>query len=295
MTVHAPVEARKATPKVVILTGMSGAGRRASAHIMEDLGWFVVDNLPPSLIPNLIETAALGGIDRLAIGIDVRTRSMFEQLPEVFSRLSGMNIEPEILFLEAADQVIIRRQESAKRPLPMQGNGTLMEALAKERRMISELRASADVVIDTSELTVRQLSSRIGHIYGSEQQTPLAVHVLTFGFKNGVPVDSDVVLDVRFLPNPHWVPELRPKTGLSPEVSGYVLSQPGAKEYLDQVVKMFDTMLPGYLRESKRQVTIAIGCTGGKHRSTAMATELAARLNAKGVQVSVQHRDLGKE
>ena len=295
MRVHAPVEARKAIPKVVILTGMSGAGRRASAHIMEDLGWFVVDNLPPSLIPNLIETAALGGIDRLAIGIDVRTRSMFEQLPEVFSRLSGMNIEPEILFLEAADQVIIRRQESAKRPLPMQGNGTLMEALAKERRMISELRASADVVIDTSELTVRQLSSRIGHIYGSEQQTPLAVHVLTFGFKNGVPVDSDVVLDVRFLPNPHWVPELRPKTGLSPEVSGYVLSQPGAKEYLDQVVKMFDTMLPGYLRESKRQVTIAIGCTGGKHRSTAMATELAARLNAKGVQVSVQHRDLGKE
>ena len=161
--------------------------------------------------------------------------------------------------------------------------------------MISELRASADVVIDTSDLTVHQLSARIRHIYGSDQQNPLAVHVLSFGFKNGVPVDSDVVLDVRFLPNPHWVPELRPKTGLSPEVSGYVLAQPGAKEFLEQAVALFDTMIPGYIRETKRQVTIAIGCTGGKHRSTAMATELAARLNAKGVQVSVQHRDLGKE
>ena len=295
MTVHAPVDARRTTPRVVILTGMSGAGRRASAHIMEDLGWFVVDNLPPTLIPNLIETAALGGIDRLAVGIDVRARSMFEQLPEVFSRLTRMNIDPEILFLEASDEIIIRRQESARRPLPMQGTGTLIEALAKERRMISELRASADVVIDTSDLTVHQLSARIRHIYGSDQQNPLAVHVLSFGFKNGVPVDSDVVLDVRFLPNPHWVPELRPKTGLSPEVSGYVLAQPGAKEFLEQAVALFDTMIPGYIRETKRQVTIAIGCTGGKHRSTAMATELAARLNAKGVQVSVQHRDLGKE
>ena len=233
----APVRTLPKAPRTVIITGMSGAGRRTCAHAMEDLGWFVVDNLPPSMLPELIGTANDSGLNRLAVGLDVRGREMFDQLPAVFSRLRERGISPEICFLEASDEAIVRRQESSRRPLP----------------------------------------------------------VMSFGFKNGVPLDADFVFDVRFLPNPHWVPELRPQTGLSEAVSGYVLAQDGATEFLDDLQSMFRIVAPGYLREGKRQVTIAVGCTGGKHRSTAMTEAAAARLRADGMQVSVLHRDLGLE
>ena len=282
-------------PRTVIVTGMSGAGRRTTAHVLEDLGWFVVDNLPPSLLPQLIEVAASSGLDRLAVGLDVRSRAMFDKLPATFAQLDAAGIEPEICFLEAADEVIVRRQESSRRPLPLQGEGTLVEALAKERRMMSELRASADVVIDTSGLNVHQLAQRVTHIYGRPTQAPISLQIVSFGFKNGVPIDADLVFDVRFLPNPYWVPELRPKTGLSPDVSKYVLSQPGAEAFLDQAEGLLNTMRPGYMREGKRQVTLAIGCTGGKHRSTAISEAIAECMRAQGGQVNVLHRDLGRE
>jgi len=262
---------------------------------MEDLGWFVTDNLPPTLLPAHLDATKAGGFDRVAVGLDVRSRTMFDQLPAVFATLSGRGIEPEICFLEASDAVIVRRQESVRRPLPLQGDGTLIEAVAAERRMMSDLRASADVVIDTSDLTIHQLRQRVTHIYSQPTQAPLTVQIMSFGFKNGLPIDADLVFDMRFLPNPHWVPELRPKTGLSPDVRDYVLSRPGAQELLDRIEGLVEVMRPGYVAEGKRQVTVAVGCTGGKHRSTAMAEALASRLRADGLSVNVLHRDLGRE
>ena len=282
-------------PRVVIITGMSGAGRRTTAHVMEDLGWFVVDNLPPVMLPELVNTLARSGSGRIAVGLDVRSRDMFDQLPLVFSHLDAAGIHPEILFLEASDQAIVQRQESNRRPLPLQGSGSLMDGITRERRMLGDLRASADLVIDTSNLTVHQLGQRVTYIYGGQESDKLRVQVMSFGFKNGVPLDADLVFDVRFLPNPYWVPELRPQTGLSAEVSQYVLAQPAAVDFLDHLDALIGTMQPGYLREGKRQVTIAIGCTGGKHRSTAISEALAARLRTHGVAVSVLHRDLGRE
>lgn len=282
-------------PRVVIITGMSGAGRRTAMHAMEDLGWFVVDNLPPSLLPQLIDTARRGGQVRLAVGLDVRSREMFDQLPVVLAQLEAHQTRPEICFLEADDQAIVRRQESSRRPLPLQGGGSIIQAVAKERRMMRNLRADADVVIDTSNLTVHQLTHRVGHLYASGDEQATRFQVMSFGFKNGVPLDADMVFDVRFLPNPHWVPSLRPQTGLSEAVSDYVLGQPGAAEFLDQLEQLITIIQPGYEREGKHQATVAIGCTGGKHRSTTISEAFAARLRARGIQVSVLHRDLGRE
>lgn len=280
---------------VVIVTGLSGSGRRTSAHALEDLGWYVVDNLPPSMLPALYDETRAAGITRLAVVLDVRSRQMFEQLPAVFGVLEDNGVLPEILFVEASDEVIVRRQEGARRPLPLQADGRLLDGIAKERRMLASLRAAADMVIDTSNLNVHQLSNRVAHAYGGVASGELRVAVLSFGFKNGLPIDADLVFDVRFLPNPHWVPELRPQTGLSEAVSEYVLAQPGAQEFLGQVEGLIATMAPGYVREGKRLVTVAVGCTGGKHRSTAMTEELARRLGARGMVVQALHRDLGRE
>ena len=287
--------AQAPSPRVVIISGMSGAGRRTAAHAMEDLGWYVTDNLPPALLPNLIELARANGITKLAAAVDVRTRTMFEQLGAVFAQLSAAGIEHEVLFLEADDATIVKRQESSRRPLPLQGDGRLIDGIARERHMMSTLRAAADLVIDTSNLHVHQLADRVAHAYGGDDSETLRVTIMSFGFKNGIPRDADLVFDVRFLPNPHWVPELRPQTGLSEAVSSYVLAQDGALEFLDQLDHLVATMQPGYVREGKRQVTLAIGCTGGKHRSTAMSEALGQRLRERGMSVNVMHRDLGKE
>lgn len=280
--------------QVVVITGVSGAGRRTAAHAMEDLGWYLVDNLPPALLVDLYRMVVAKGIDRLAVILDVRTRDMFEQLPEVFSALENEGAQVEVLFLEADDDVIVRRQESSRRPLPLQGDGGLLEGIHKERALLQSLRAAADMVIDTSNLTVHQLNHRISTAFGQGAEK-IRIQVMSFGFKNGLPVDADLVFDVRFLPNPHWVPELRPQTGLSEPVSSYVLAQDGASEFLATVQHLVSTMAPGYEREGKRLVTIAIGCTGGKHRSTAMSEQLAIRLREIGIATTVMHRDLGRE
>jgi RNase adapter protein RapZ len=281
--------------RLVVVTGMSGAGRSTAANTLEDLGWYVVDNLPPSVLPEVCAQASDVGLTRLAVVLDVRTREFFEQLPAMFSDLSAAGALPEILYLEASDDVIVRRQESVRRPHPLQGDGRLLDGITRERETLATLRAAADLVIDTSSLNIHQLRSRVSHAYGGSSDDKLRVTLLSFGFKNGLPIDADMVFDVRFLPNPHWVPELRPQTGLSRPVSDYVLQQPGAEPFLVAVQQVLASVSKGYVHEGKRFVTIGIGCTGGKHRSSAMAEELAHRLRATGVPTTVLHRDLGRE
>ncbi len=281
--------------RLVVVTGMSGAGRTTAANALEDLGWYVIDNLPPSVLPDVCSLASEAGITRLAVVLDVRTRSFFEQLPTMFGDLTGRGMLPEILFLEASDDVIVRRQESARRPHPLQGDGRLLDGIERERQLLATLRAAADLVIDTSSINVHQLSSRVSHAYAGDNTDQLRVTLVSFGFKYGIPVDADLVVDVRFLPNPHWVPELRPKTGLDTEVSDYVLGADGAGVFLDKLTEMLQIMAAGYIREGKRFTTVAIGCTGGKHRSTAMTEEFGRRLRALGLPTKVLHRDVGHE
>jgi len=281
--------------RFVVVTGMSGAGRRAAAHTLEDLGWYLVDNLPPSMLPQLLDTVRGRDVDRVAVILDVRTRAEFDEIPAAFEVLAGQGVYPQIMFLEASDEVIVRRQAHVRRPHPLQGDGPPIDGIRRERRMLAALRAAADMVIDTSDINVHQLADRVFHSFNVEGQDALRVTLVSFGFKNGVPFDADVVLDVRFLPNPHWVPELRPKTGIDAEVASYVLSSIEAQGWLTQTEALLSIMAPGYLREGKRQTAVAIGCTGGKHRSTAMVEALAVRLRAAGMVCHTLHRDLGRE
>ncbi|MFV0406477.1 MAG: RNase adapter RapZ [Propioniciclava sp.] len=281
--------------RFLAITGMSGAGRRSAAHTLEDLGWYVVDNLPPMLLPELIDAAARGGFSRVAVVLDVRTRTQFDEIPAAFELLQTGGVLPQILFLEASDAVIVQRQESVRRPHPLQGDGPLLDGIQRERQMLATLRAGADMVLDTTDLNVHQLNSRVAFAFNTADDREFRLTLMSFGFKNGVPFDADMTLDVRFLPNPYWVPELRPQTGLSQAVSGYVLGHQAAEEWLTAAIDMLGSVIPGYQREGKRLATLAVGCTGGKHRSTAMAEELAGRLRSDGVEVHVVHRDLGLE
>jgi len=285
----------QAPVRLLVITGMSGAGRRTVGHTLEDLGWYVVDNLPPSLLPDLIETSRHREFSRVAVVLDVRTRSEFQQVPSAFAELGAAGVVPQILFIDASDEAIVRRQESVRRPLPLQGSGRLLDGIQKEREMLAGIRASADLVIDTTSLNVHELAARITQAFGAGQDTGLHLTLMSFGFKNGIPIDADVVFDIRFLPNPHWVPTLRPQTGLAQPVSAHVLGQPDAAPFLEHAIGLVELMRPGYLREGKRNATVAIGCTGGKHRSTAIVVELARRLAERGVATEVVHRDLGKE
>jgi UPF0042 nucleotide-binding protein len=294
-TTEAPAPESRPALRLVVVTGMSGAGRSTAANALEDLGWYVVDNLPPTVLPEVCTQARENGISRLAVVLDVRTRSFFEQLPSMFADLTATGTLPEILFLEASDDVIVRRQESVRRPHPLQGDGRLLDGITRERETLATLRAAADLVIDTSSINIHQLSSRVAHAYGDESDDQLRVTVVSFGFKNGIPVDADLVVDVRFLPNPHWIPELRPQTGLSQPVRDYVLGQAGAEEFLLRLQELLQVTAKGYVTEGKRFATVAIGCTGGKHRSTAMAEEFGRRLREAGMATKVLHRDVGRE
>ncbi|MFZ0531455.1 MAG: RNase adapter RapZ [Propionicimonas sp.] len=281
--------------RLLVVTGMSGAGRRTAGHTLEDMGWLVVDNLPPSLLPDLIAVSRQRQFSRVAVLLDVRSRSEFQQIPEAFAALGESGIVPQILFLDASDEAIVRRQESVRRPLPLQGAGGLLDGIRKERKMLAGLRASADMVIDTTRLNVHELAARVAVAYADADEAELKLALMSFGFKNGIPIDADIVLDVRFLPNPHWVPALRPQSGLSQPVSAYVLGQADTEPFLAHVLALIGLITPGYVREGKRHATVAIGCTGGKHRSTAIVEEIARRLAAEGVIAEVVHRDLGKE
>ena len=282
--------------ELVLVTGMSGAGRSTAARALEDLGWFVVDNLPPSLLPQAIEEIKTDIDDaRLAVVVDVRGGKIFEDLADSLQQVLEAGIDLRVLFLEAGDNELVRRFESSRRPHPLQGSGGILDGLVRERTLLGDLRARADIVIDTSALNVHELRRKVEAAFGGNDRVQLRATVMSFGFKYGLPLDADIVNDVRFLPNPYWVPELRDLTGLDPDVSDYVTGMPEAREFLDRMASMVDLVSEGYLREGKRYVTVGIGCTGGKHRSVAMAENLAARLVKVGVEVLVVHRDLGRE
>jgi UPF0042 nucleotide-binding protein len=291
-------EAATEPPELVVISGMSGAGRSTAAKVLEDLGWFVVDNLPPSLIATMVDLAARtqGSVPRIAVVVDVRGRSFFEHLHEALEHIESTGLRHRIVFLESADDVLVRRFENVRRPHPLQGEGRITEGIARERDLLRELRGEADLVIDTSSRNVHELRATLEAAFGREGGAGgLRATVMSFGFKYGLPVDADLVLDVRFLPNPHWIPELRPHTGLDPEVSAYVLAQPGAKELLETFGETLRIITAGYRKEGKRYMTLAVGCTGGKHRSVAMAEQFAARLSSDGVDTTVVHRDVGRE
>ncbi len=293
-----PIPGNTAGIDVVLVTGLSGAGRGTAAKVLEDLGWYVADNLPPELIARMVDLGLAAGsrITQLAVVMDVRSRGFTGDLDLVRSDLSARGITPRVVFLEASDDILVRRYENNRRSHPLQGNQTLAEGIAAERVMLAGVRAGADLVIDTSALSVPGLRAGIERAFGGETVALTSVTVESFGFKYGLPMDADMVMDVRFLPNPHWVDELRPQTGRSPAVRDYVLGQPGATEFLQTYHQLLRLVVEGYVREGKRYMTVAIGCTGGKHRSVAIAEALSGLLaHNEHLTVRVLHRDLGRE
>lgn len=288
------------TREVVVITGMSGAGRSTVAHSMEDSGWYVIDNLPPSLLASVLDMTEQTS-DSIAVVIDVRGRQFFDDLNRSLAELVEKGVSRKIIFVDASDEVLITRFESSRRPHPLQGNDRIVDGIERERAKLREMRAGADLVVDTSQLNIHQLERKINELFQSGSLAALKVNVLSFGYKFGIPADADLVMDCRFIPNPHWQSELRPKTGLDKEVSEAVLNATAVPEFLDRYVALFDSIAKGYLHEGKKFITLAIGCTGGKHRSVAVAEELANRLNGlrlagdASVSAHAIHRDLGRE
>ena len=282
--------------QLVVVTGMTGAGRSTAAKELEDLGFFVVDNLPPQLVPDVVRLVdeSQGPLQPIAVVVDVRSGSFFASLQEVLAQ-GSTGRQTTLLYLEANDDVLVRRQEAARRPHPLQGDGRLLDGLLREREVLAGLRGDADLVIDTSDFNVHQLTDRIADEFGTPLTVRLKVSVVSFGFKYGIPVDTDFMADMRFLPNPHWIPELRPRTGLDPDVADYVLKQQGAAEFVERWVDLIAGVAEGYLGQGKRFAQVAIGCTGGKHRSVTVTEEVVRRLQARGIEARAYHRDLGRE
>ncbi len=286
--------------ELVVITGMSGAGRSTVAHAMEDAGWYVIDNLPPSLLTNVFDMTAQSAAN-IAVVIDVRGGQFFGDLNRSLAELVDKGISRRILFLDAADDLLVRRFESTRRPHPLQGNDRILDGIDREREKLRELRSGADLIIDTSQLNIHQLEKKIGEIFHNEGSADLRVNVLSFGYKYGIPVDADLLMDCRFIPNPHWIPELQPLTGLDKPVSDVVLGSDNVEAFLKNFLTLFESVAYGYIREGKKFITLALGCTGGKHRSVAVAEEIVRRLStvklAANQRISAQviHRDLGRE
>lgn len=284
-------------PELLVVTGMSGAGRSTVGNALEDQGWYVIDNLPPQMLGPMSDLFALSKakLPKIAVITDVRGGEFFSELQSRINDLKNREIAVRLLFLEASDSALVKRFESVRRPHPLQGSGTILEGIARERAELVGLRESADLIFDTSDSNVHQLTNRVAEAF-SDNANFLRVNVISFGFKYGIPVDADLVADARFIPNPHWDEKLRSLTGNDQAVSDFVLNQPGVKEFVDNYVAALEVVLQGYRSENKRFATIAIGCTGGKHRSVAIANEIGKRLGAiADATISVAHRDLGKE
>jgi len=283
--------------EIVIITGLSGAGRSTAAKSLEDLDWFVADNLPADLLPTMADLArrASGAVPRLAAVVDIRSRAFSTDLKAALSDLQARGVRPFVVFLEASDEALVRRFDSVSRPHPLQEGGRVVDGITAERELLQGMRAEADLVLDTTALNVHELRNKMRDAFATEAEAALRVSVVSFGFKYGLPVDADMVADCRFLPNPHWIPDLAPLTGQDEPVIKYVLSQPGASDYLDAFVRSVEVALAGYDQTGRHFVLIAVGCTGGKHRSVVMADEIAARLARKWPGIEVTHRDLGRE
>ncbi len=284
-------------PEIVIISGMSGAGRSTAAKALEDLDWFVADNLPPAMLVTMLDLArrARAEVPKIAAVVDVRSRAFSVDLKSAIADLEAVGAAAYVVFLEASDEVLVRRFENVRRPHPLQENGRIVDGIAAERDQLQSIRDQADVVIDTSRMNIHELRTRMRDRFGSEPDSVVRVTVLSFGFKYGLPVDADIVADCRFLPNPHWIPELAPLTGQDQQVRDYVLGLPGGAEFLAAYVELLRVTLAGYEQSGRHFVTVAVGCTGGKHRSVVLAEEIAAKLGGAWPSVHVSHRDLGRE
>ncbi len=290
----------KSDTEILVISGMSGAGRSTVAHSLEDLGWYVVDNLPPALVGNLIELVEKS-VQKIAVVIDVRGRAFFDDLTNALADLAEQGISRKILFVDAADDALVRRFESTRRPHPLQGGGRILDGISKERVRLQEIRNAADIVIDSSALNIHQLEKKVNDYFNQSSDVDLKVNILSFGYKYGIPVDADLVMDCRFIANPHWDPKLRPLTGMDKSVSKAVLESANVEEFLERYQLLFDTLAKGFITEGRKFLTLAIGCTGGKHRSVAITEELVTRLangkNLSNYRIQTQgiHRDLGRE
>ncbi|HUJ07366.1 MAG TPA: RNase adapter RapZ [Streptosporangiaceae bacterium] len=284
-------------PEMVIITGMSGAGRSTAAKALEDLDWFVADNLPAAMLVTMLDLArrARAAVPKVAAVVDLRSRAFSSDLKTALDDLAAIGAHPYVVFLEASDETLVRRFENVRRPHPLQENGTIIDGIRAEREELEAIRAEADLILDTSNLNIHELRGRMRDAFGNERDTAVRVTVLSFGFKYGLPVDADMVADCRFLPNPHWIPELAAQTGRDHAVREYVMRQDGTEEFLAAYVQALQVALNGFERSGKHFVTLAIGCTGGKHRSVVIAEEIAARLAGGFPAIQVAHRDLGRE
>ncbi|MEA3019532.1 MAG: RNase adapter protein RapZ [Actinomycetota bacterium] len=278
---------------VVLVTGLSGAGRSQAGNVFEDMGWFVIDNLPTELLDKVIDLVVAKGSSIDKVALVMHTAGSGDDLSAAMATMRTIVDDVRVLFLDAADDVLVRRYEDTRRRHPLGEGQRVVESIVAERDSLEPLKAEADVVIDTSELNVHQLRDRITDLFGGDRpQGGMQTTVMSFGYKHGLPLDVDMVLDCRFLPNPHWVDELRSKTGRDKAVRRYVLDNPQTGAFLERLEGLFDILLPGYVAEGKSYLTIAIGCTGGRHRSVVIADELAGRLRKRGIEPRVLHRDI---
>lgn len=289
---------RSQRPEILVITGISGAGRSTAANTLEDEGWYVVDNIPPQMLEALADlvTRAPESMPKLAVGIDVRARALFSDLPAAINTLRKSDVDFSMLFIDAKDADIVARYEAQRRPHPLQGSGRVLDGIERERKLFADLKNTADSVIDTTGMNVHQLTKTIREMYSENGPKLLNLTVMSFGFKYGAPSDANFMADMRFIPNPHWVPELRAYTGQDAAVREYVFQNAGTEEFIENFLKALQPVIRGYKVEGKHYATLAIGCTGGKHRSVAVTEEIARRLRSNPeVHVTVQHRDIGRE
>ena len=289
--------ARRQDVEVTVISGLSGAGRSEAAKALEDLGWFVIDNLPPALISKMLSLALGPGnrISRIALVIDARGGTFFDEAAKALEDLRGSVRSFRLVFLTASDEVLVRRFDATRRRHPLAPEGRVVDGIQRERELMSPIRDESDVIVDTSDLSVHDLRARMARYFeeAADDGAALTATVISFGYKYGLPLDADLVLDVRFLPNPHWVESLRPHSGLDEPVRDYVLSQEGAREFLGSVTELMGVVVPGYRREGRHYLTVAIGCTGGRHRSVVLAEEVARSLvEDLGLPAQVVHRDV---